>query len=52
MRQLGKLTGRWEDNIKMGLKGIRREDGDLVHLCQNRKICRFFFDTVMKVRDL
>jgi hypothetical protein len=37
MRQRGKPRRRWEENIEKDPKGIGREDGDSVHLTENRK---------------
>jgi len=38
MRHFEKPRDRWEDYVKMELRGIGWECGDTVHLTQNRKI--------------
>jgi hypothetical protein len=35
-RTFGRPRHRWEDNIKMAVKEIRREDVDWIHLDNNR----------------
>jgi hypothetical protein len=35
-RPLGRARRRWEDHIKMDVKGIRSEDVDCIHLAQDR----------------
>jgi hypothetical protein len=41
---------RWEDNIKMHLKGNRFGDVDWIHLAQDRDRWRSLVKTVMKLR--
>jgi hypothetical protein len=41
---------RWEDNIKMNLEEIVREDVDMVQLVQNRNKWQAVVNTVMNFR--
>jgi len=41
---------RWDDNIKVDLKGIECEGVDRVHVAQDRFQLRALFTTVMKLR--
>jgi hypothetical protein len=47
-RTLGRPTRRWEDDIKMDLREIVRDDVDWMHLAQDRDQWRGLVKTVMK----
>jgi hypothetical protein len=49
-RVLGTYRGRWEDIIKMNLKGMRLERLDEINLTQNRENWGAVVNTVMKRR--
>jgi hypothetical protein len=46
-RSLGRLRRRWEDNIKMDLKGIGIDGANWIQLAQDRVQWRIFVNTVM-----
>ena len=46
-RPLGRLTRRWEDNIKMDLQELGRGCGDWMGLAQDRDRWRALVSTVM-----
>jgi hypothetical protein len=49
-RLLGRPKRRWEDNIKMDLRGIGFGDVDLINLAQDRDRWRALVNTVMNLR--
>jgi hypothetical protein len=49
-RPLGRTRRRWEDNIKMGLREIRWDGMDWIHLVQDRYQWRALVNTVMNLR--
>jgi hypothetical protein len=49
-RPFGRLTRRWEDNIKMALKEIESEGVYWIHLAQDRDWRRAVLNAVMKFR--
>jgi hypothetical protein len=49
-RPLGRTRLRWEDNIKMNLQDVGREDMDWIDLAQDRDRWRAFVTAVMKLR--
>jgi hypothetical protein len=50
MRLLGRLGSEWEDNIKMGLRGIGWSGMDWIYLAQDMDQWRAFVITVMNLR--
>jgi hypothetical protein len=51
-RPLGRSRRRWEDNIKMNLRGIGIGGANLIQLAQDRVGWRAFVNTVMNLRIL
>jgi hypothetical protein len=51
-RPLGGPRRRWEDNIMMDLKEVRRGCGDWMELAQDRDRWRVLVSTVMNFRVL
>jgi hypothetical protein len=49
-RLLGGPRRRWEDNIKMDLRGIGRDSMDWIDLAQDRDQWRALVNTVMNLR--
>jgi len=49
-RPLGRPRCRWEDNIKMGLQGVRYGGMDWIELIQNRDRWRALVNAVMNLR--
>ena len=49
-RALGRPRRRWEDNIKMGLREVGREDTHLIDLTHDRVRRRVFMNAVMDLR--
>jgi hypothetical protein len=49
-RPLGRPRRRWEDNIKMDLRGIGFGDVDWIHLAQNGDRWRALVNTVINLR--
>jgi hypothetical protein len=49
-RPLGRHRGRCEDNIKMDLREIERDDMDWIHLLQDEDQFRAFVNMVLKFR--
>jgi hypothetical protein len=49
MRNLGRPSRRWEDNIRMDRREIEREVVDWIHLAQNRDQWRALMKTVMNL---
>jgi hypothetical protein len=48
-RPLGRPRRRWEDNIKMDLRGIGFGDVDWIHLAQDSDMWRALVNTVMNL---
>jgi hypothetical protein len=51
-RQRGRLRCRWEDNIRIDLKGTGWEDVDWIRLAQDRNQWQVLVKTVMNLRVL
>jgi hypothetical protein len=49
-RPLGRPRSRWENNIKMDLRGICIDEANWIHLAQDRVQWRAFANTVMNLR--
>jgi hypothetical protein len=49
-RPLGRPRRRWEDNIKMDLRGVGIDGADIIRLAQDRVQWRAFVSTVMNLR--
>jgi hypothetical protein len=49
-RPLGRPRRRWEDNIKLDLRGIGCGDVDGIYLAQDRDRWRALVNTVMNLR--
>jgi hypothetical protein len=49
-RPLGTPTRRWEDNIKLHLRGIEIDGANCIQLTQDRVQWRAFVNTVMNLR--
>jgi hypothetical protein len=49
-RPLGRPRRRWEDNIKMDVRGIGIDGANSIRLAQDRVQWRVFVDTVMNLR--
>jgi hypothetical protein len=49
-RPLGRPRRRWEDNVKMGLTGIRIDRANWIRLAQDRVYWEAFVNTVMNLR--
>jgi hypothetical protein len=49
-KPLGRPRYRWEDNIRMGLREIRWECVNWIHLTQDRDQWRAFVNTVITLR--
>jgi hypothetical protein len=49
-RSCGRPSRKWEDNIKMVLREVGREDIDWIDLAQNRDRRRDFVNTAMNLR--
>jgi hypothetical protein len=49
-RQRGRPRRRWEDNIRMDLREIRREGVDWKHLAQDRNQWRALVDTMTNLQ--
>jgi hypothetical protein len=49
-RSLGRPRRRWEDNIKMDLRGIGIDEANWIQLAQDRVQWRDFVNTLMKLR--
>jgi hypothetical protein len=49
-RPLGKTRRRWEDDIRMDLRGIGWGGMDWIDLVQDREQCRALVNTVMNLR--
>jgi hypothetical protein len=49
-RPRGRLRGRWEDNIKMGLRERRIDGANWIRLVQDRVHLRASVNTVMNLR--
>jgi hypothetical protein len=49
-RPLGRTRRRWEDNIKIDLRGIGFGDVDWIHLAQDRDRWRALVNTVINLR--
>jgi hypothetical protein len=49
-RPLGRPRRRWEDNIKMDLRGIGFRDADWIDWAQNRDRWQALVNTVMNLR--
>jgi hypothetical protein len=49
-RPLGRRGPRWEDNIKMDLRGIGLDGANWIRLAQDRVQWRAFVNTVMSIR--
>jgi hypothetical protein len=49
-RPLGRPKRRWEDNIKMDLRGIGINGANWIHLAQDKVQCQAFVNTVMNLR--
>jgi hypothetical protein len=50
MRPVGRYRRRWEDNIKMDIRGKRCGGMDWIHLTQDRDQWRALVKTVMNLR--
>jgi hypothetical protein len=50
-RSLGRLSGRWEDNIKMDLQEVRCGSMDWIDLAQDRDRWWALVNAVMNLRD-
>jgi len=50
MRPLGRLTRRWEDNIKMDIEEVGGGRGDWMELAQDGDGCRVVVGTVRNFR--
>jgi hypothetical protein len=48
-RQLGRHRGRWQNNIRMGLREIRFGSVDRTHLARKRDCWRALLNTVMNL---
>jgi hypothetical protein len=48
-RSLGGPRHRWEDNIKMDLRGIEKDGANWIRLAQDRAQWRAFVNTVMNL---
>lgn len=49
-RKLWKPRRRWEDNVKINLKEILREDVDWIHLAENAKKWNIVVNTAINLR--
>ena len=49
-RSMGRLTCRWEDNIRMDLQEVEEDCGDWMELSQDRDRWRALVRTVMNLR--
>jgi hypothetical protein len=48
-RPFGRPSRRWEDNIRMDVRGIGREGVDRIHLAQDRDQWRALVNTVLNL---
>jgi hypothetical protein len=49
-RPLGRPRGRWLDNIKMDLREIGWDGGDLIDMAQDRDLWKALVKTVLNLR--
>jgi hypothetical protein len=49
-RPLGRQRRRWEDNIRMDLRGVGRGDVDWIDLAQDRNRSRALVNSVLNIR--
>jgi hypothetical protein len=49
-RPLGRLTRRWEDNIRMGVREIGWKPVKMIHLVQDKDQWRDILNTIMNLR--
>jgi hypothetical protein len=48
-KQLERTRRRWEDSIRMDLRGIGLQGMDWIHLAQDRELSRILVNTVMNL---